>query len=444
MWSHRRGITLYIDKTKQFTRNAKLVLLYSAFTGLAFGVFRFLFNFYVLSLGEEYNEAFLGTLQTAASFATIATALPAAYLADRFSQKKIMIGTGLLSSLSFLGLVLFPHSLSLVVFRMIAGVSMSTRQVAMAPFLMANTSDRERQWVFSFNFGLMTTASFLGNLLGGLLPTWLGGLFGAAPTDTLAYQLALGSMMLVTIMAVGPLSLIRMPARDPNKYIELPWVQLWRYGWRLSQYLVPQFIIGLGAGLMQPFMNVYFRHVYDKPDPPIALVFAIGGLAMAIAQFLGPPLADKYGKIHTVILTQAFSVPFLLTLGLGAWIVPSGTADASLWFVIASLAFIFRLALMNLSNPVYQTFVLERVPEDVQALTMSLNSLSFQFGWFIMPQVSGWLQVRFDEYGFVPIFSTVAFFYVTAIIIEWYLFDRGKKGRVGSLTAGSPSAGTLP
>ena len=95
------GIALYLEKTKQFSQNAKLVLLYSAFTGLAFGVFRFLFNFYVLSLGERYDEAFIGTLQTAASFATIAMALPAAYLAERFSQKSIMITTGLLTSLSF-------------------------------------------------------------------------------------------------------------------------------------------------------------------------------------------------------------------------------------------------------------------------------------------------------------------------------------------------------
>jgi hypothetical protein len=53
----------------------------------------------------------------------------------------------------------------------------------MAPFLMANTSRDERQWVFSFNFGLMTISSFFGNLLGELLPTWLGGLAGAAPTN---------------------------------------------------------------------------------------------------------------------------------------------------------------------------------------------------------------------------------------------------------------------
>lgn len=183
---------------------------------------------------------------------------------------------------------------------------------------------------------------------------------------------------------------------------------------------------------MMPFMNIYFRNVYDKPDPTIAIVFAIGGLSMAIAQFLGPPLADKFGKIQAVILTQAFSVPFLLTLGVGAWVVSSHSQVISLWFAIAGVAYIFRLALMNLSNPIYQTFVLEHVPKSTQALTMSLNSLSFQFGWFVMPQVSGWLQVRFGDFGFVPIFFTVAFFYIMAITFEWWLFQRRRPQASGA------------
>ena len=427
--SQDSGISIYIEKTKQFTRNAKLVLLHSALAGFAFGVFRFLFNFYVLSLGNSYDEAFIGTLQTAASFATIIMALPAAYFAERYSQRRIMVITGLTSGISMLGMVVFPFTFSLITFRMIAAISMSMRQVAVAPFLMRNTTSDERQWVFSFNFGMITLASFLGNLLGGILPTWLGNLFGAGPTDTLSYQLSLGSMMLVTILSVGPLTMIRMPPRDKNRVIELPWVQLWQHGRKLAKYLLPQVIIGLGAGLMMPFMNIYFRTVYKKPDPVIAIVFAIGGLAMGVAQFLGPPLAEKYGKINAVILTQALSVPFLLTLGIGAYLVTGEIANATVWFLIAGVAYIFRLALMNLSNPIYQTFVLEHVPEKTQALTMSLSSLSFQFGWFIMPQLSGWLQVTLGGFGFVPVFFMVAFFYVLAIGLEWVFFSR-KKGVV--------------
>jgi MFS family permease len=420
------GFALYLDKTRQFSRNAKLVLIYSAFTGLAFGVFRFLFNFYVLSLGEAYDEAFIGTLQTASSFATILMALPAAYIAERFSQKKIMILSAILSGISLLGLVLFPYKIFLVLFNMTNGLTMSVRQVAVAPFLMANTSKDERQWVFSFNFGLMTISSFFGNLLGGLLPTWLGGLFGALPTDTLSYRLAMGSMMFVTVLSIGPLLLVKMRRPAQDRKVDLPWVQLWTHGRLLVRYFIPQFIIGLGAGLMMPFMNIYFRNVYNKPGPLIAVIFAIGGLSMAVAQFIGPPLADRFGKINAVILTQSISVPFLIMLGVGALSVYLNPKTINLWFLIAGVAYICRLALMNLSNPIYQTFVLEQVPEETQALTMSLNSISFQFGWFVMPQLSGILQVQYGDLGFALIFSLVALFYITATSFEWWLFLKRK------------------
>ena len=417
----RRGASAYAAMIRLFSRNVQLVLLFGIGSGLTFGVFLFTFNFYVLSLGPGYDEAFLGTLTSAASLATILVALPAAYLAQRFSPKRVMIAAGFLGMVAYLGLVLFPARLPLIAFRMVAGASMSLGIVAVAPFLMANTGKRERQWVFSFQAGLSTVASFFGNLLAGFLPGRLGALVGVGPTDTLAYQLTLGSMVALSALSIVPIAFIRGAAQG-SAAVELPWVQLRRYGRVFARFLLPSLVIGLGAGLMQPFMNVYFRNVYGKPDPAIGIVFALGGLAMAVGQFAGPPLADRLGKIRTVILTQALSIPFLILLGLGAWLVPTGRAAAGTVFVVAGVAYIFRLALMNLSNPVYQTFVLERVPEQAQALSVSLTNLVFQVGWFIMPQVSGQLQVTHGPVGFTYVFAGVTAMYITAIGLAMWFF----------------------
>lgn len=414
----------YRAKIALFSRDVWMVLLYGMGMGLTFGVVMFIFNFYVLSLGPAFDEGFLGTLQSAASFATIAMALPAAWIAQRYSPKWVMVSGGLIGAVAYLGIVLFPTREALVAFRMLAGASMSLGMVAGAPFLMANTSPVERQWAFSFQAGLSTVASFFGNLLAGILPGRMGALIGAGPTDTLAYQATLAAMIILSALSIVPLLFIRSAGRPAATAtaLETPWAQLRRYRRLFAMVLLPSLIIGLGAGLMQPFMNVYFRNVYLKPDAAIGVVFALGGLAMAVGQFAGPPLADRYGKIRTVMLTQALSIPFLVTLGLGAWLVPAGIVEPGAFFAFAGIAYIFRLALMNLSNPVYQTFVLERVPEQAQALSVSLTNLVFQVGWFVMPQISGQLQVRHGPSGFAYVFAGVTVLYLIAIMVEKLFF----------------------
>ena len=420
------GRANYLDKLRHFTRNARLVLISSFLTGLAFGAFRLLFNFYVLSL--DYDEAFIGTLQTGEALAAIIIALPAAYLAERFSQKKLLIGVSVIGSVALMGVVLFPFTVTLFIFRMGFGMAVAARQVVIAPFLMVNTSEDERQWVFSFNLGLMMTAMFVGNTISGSLPSVFAHILDAEPTSTIAYQYALGTWGIVALLAAIPLFYVQIIA-DPNRpQAETPWRLLRLHGMTLLPYFIPNLLVGLGAGLMQPFMNIYFRNVYGQPDPVIGLVFAVGGISMAIAQFIAPPFADARGKIDAVILTQALSIPFLLLLGIGAFMVPSGLGNVTVWFIIAAVAFNFRLGLMNMGNPIYQIFMLEHVPEDVRALSISLSSISFQFGWFVMPQISGQLQVQFGEYGFVPIFFTVAFFYAAAIASQIFFFKRRKIG----------------
>ncbi len=415
------GLRLYLAKMALFSPNSKMVLLYSGMEGLAFGVFRLLFNFYVISLGG-YDERFLGNLTSYSSLAALLAALPAVYLADRFSQKTIMIATGLVSALSLLGLVLLPQRVCLILFNVTAGLAMAIRQVAVAPFLMRNTTDEERQYVFSFNFGLMTLAGSAGNQLGGVLPTWLGGLVDARPTDTLAYQLALGSMTLVTLLGLAPLLRIRMIPPDHKHAIEMPWSKLARHGRQMIRLISPSLIIGLGAGLMMPFMNLYYRHVFGKSDTAIGTLFAVGTLGMAAAQFIAPPLADRWGKINTVMLSQALSIPFLILLGVAAWVVPGGVGSAGLWFGIAALAYLFRLSLMNLSGPIYETFILEQAAPEAQSLASALNGLAFQFGWVVSPSISGQLQAQYGEFGFVPVFALVSIFYAAAILAEWAFF----------------------
>ena len=161
-----------------------------------------------------------------------------------------------------------------------------------------------------------------------------------------------------------------------------------------------------------PFMNIFFSKVHNQPDPVIGTMFAWGSLAMGVGLILAPALADRYGKIRVVVFTQAISIPFLVLLGF------------SPVFGLSALAYYIRLTLMNMSSPVYQTFVMEQVEPKCSAMVASLNSMVHSFGRAFSPIISGWLQV---SYGFGPPFIGTILLYIVAIVMYYFFFLRGGK-----------------
>jgi MFS family permease len=158
-----------------------------------------------------------------------------------------------------------------------------------------------------------------------------------------------------------------------------------------------------------PFFNVFYRQAYQQPDPVIGALFAWGTLAMGVGMLIAPPVAGRMGKIQLVVVTQAMSIPFLAALGFAPW------------FWLSALAYLVRVALMNMSNPVYQTFVMERVDASARATVASLVSMAWSFGWAFSPTISGWLQVKV---GFGPPFLGTIVLYTISVLLYWAFFLR--------------------
>jgi MFS family permease len=78
---------------------------------------------------------------------------------------------------------------------------------------------------------------------------------------------------------------------------------------------------------------------------------------------------------------------------------------------------------MNMSGPVYQTFVMEHVEEDARATVASLVSMSWNFGWAFSPRISGWMQVR---YGWGMPFAGTVLLYCVSIYLYWAFFWKGR------------------
>jgi len=403
-----RNIKDYGAHLAAFRPNARLYLVYAIVAGVAMGIFRLLFNFYILSLG--FDEKLLGNLVTTSSITALIVALPMGYLADILGRKISMLLSGVIICFSIGMMVIWPLPSILYAMNILSGIAQSLAGVTMSPFLMENSSERERTYLFSFSSGMQMVSASVGNWIGGYLPSWIAGMRNVEAVSHQAYG---GSILVVAIaMAVSivPLVMIRMPRLEhKDRTVFAPISYAAKNPRKLTQLVLPMLITSIGAGLIMPFMNVFFRVQYHQSDQVIGVLFAWGSLAMGLGLLAAPPLADRLGKIQIVVITQGLSIPFLILLGFAPL------------FWISAVAYYIRVALMNMSSPVYQTFVMEQVDPSSRAMVASLVSMAWNFGWAISPTISGMLQVR---YGFGPPFIGTIVLYVISVFLYWFFWWR--------------------
>jgi MFS family permease len=417
----RSALRTYLARVKAFSPNARKYLLGIMLYGAAIGIFQLLFNFYVLSLG--YNEAVLGNLVTARSATTLIVALPVGYLADRIGKKlAFVIGQGAVGA-AILLMILFPSLPMFLLMNIVIGFAQSLAAVAMGPFLMENSGEVERTYLFSFSSGLRMTAVSIGEWVGGFLPTWIGKDLGALPTSAQAYSGALALVTIGVAFSLIPVFLIRQQERtrsDRAPFAPLSYMR--RNPGKLTRLILPLLLTSIGAGMIMPFMNVFFRNVHQLSDASIGVLFAWGSLAMGIGLLLAPALAERFGKIEVVVATQGLSIPFLALLGF------------SPLFPVAAAAYYLRLVLMNMSGPVYTTFTMEHVEPESRAMVASLSTMASNFGWAFSPTLSGYFQVN---YGFGPSFGVTILFYIVSVVMYYLWF--GKKSKPAVVAEGAPA-----
>ena len=396
----------YWTRVRLFSSNARLYLASIILTGAALGIYRLLFNFYVLSLNMDANV--VGQLTSTNSMTALILAVPMGYLADTLGRKKAFIIGGLALCMSIAGIVLWPFKGVLFAMSVLSGAAQSLSAVTMSPFLLENSGAEERTYLFSLASGAQMTASFVGNSIGGNLPSWIARQQGFSPTSSMAYAGALAIVALVALVGLAPFLFMKVPQlKRSERALFAPFAYAAKEPKLLGKLILPMLVTSIGAGLFMPFMNVFFRVVYHQPDPVIGNIMAWGALAMGIGLVIAPPIADRMGKIQLVVVTQGLSIPFLAMLGFAPW------------FWLSGMAYYVRIALMNMSGPVYQTFVMERVEPGARATVASLVSMANNFGYAFSPSISGWLQVR---YGFGPVFACVLVLYTISVYLYWKFF----------------------
>jgi MFS family permease len=397
----------YLHHVKLFSPNARKFLVGSFFIGFGFSVFWLLLNLYLKQVGFE--EGKIGSIISASSVGTVLIAIPAAVLIDRFRIKHVLMIAAVINGSALMTQAMSTTIWSLRAMSMISGAMWTVHFIAASPFFMRNSNPEERPYLFGINMALSTLAGFIGSIVGGFIPAYLAER-GVALLYGYRYTLV-GAAFLAAMALFAYLTIkSKKPARSgPFLLREYVGARDWK---TVTKLMAPHFIIGMGAGLVIPFLNLYFLQRFELGSDAIGRIFSIGSLFTATGFLIGPALAKRVGLVKTVVITQYLSIPFFLILAF----------SHNLYLSI--IAFLFRGSLMNMAWPMYNNFAMELVPEKDQAGTNSVLSLAWNASWMVSANLGG---IMIEKSGFTLVMLATVAFYVTSTTAAWMLF-KNKSG----------------
>jgi MFS family permease len=299
--------------------------------------------------------------------------------------------------------------------------------VVPSPLMTALEPASNRTYLFSAQFAAHLIAGFLGSLIGGQMPDLFARLADIEPKSLQAIQWTVVLAGLLYMLAALPL--LRMTEFRPAEPSHGPLWHIPREARKVfAKLLAPNALIGLGAGLIIPFLNIFVEGKFGVDFSTLGAVFAWSQLGMALAVMTQPLIADRLGKVASIVLVQALSLPFIAMLGFSSS------------FAAVAIALFVRSALMNAANPIYAAFTMEQVKEGWRPALAAAENRVWAAGWVVGPIASGLVRERFGfDTGFLVLFAAMLGLYAAGITYSWLVLRPLEKTSEERLSESDPA-----
>lgn len=404
------------------SHNAKLYLVAITLQGLNFGIWGVIFNLY-LNLSEVgFQPDFISYMFTAWGIATGLVALPAGLICERIGPKRALLISLTANFANLIQIVVLQPPILLLA-SLASGLIGTVGWVASAPFMMENSRQEERTYLFSVSWALMVIMGVIGSYVGGVLPDIFNAYFSVptgAEGSALGYRISLAISVALALTAAIPILLIKEgKVLQRQKMVDLLSLRNIRSSRIILKFMIPTGLIGFGAGFIVPLFNLFFSLKFSAKTEQIGLMFALSSVTLGIGMLTAPALSNKLGKVKSVVICQYLSMPFIMLMTLA----PNLT--------LASAAYITRNALMNMAGPISSTLQMELVTETERATTNGVMVMADNIPRAVTASLSGRMMTESDFY--TPfLFTTVTYFVASSLYFIFFRKAEVQAARVKS------------
>lgn len=410
-----------LQRMRQLSRNARLLLLALGLIGVGYGAFGTLFALYIIELG--FDEGFLGRLVAVGAAAGALFSIPAGLVSDRIGAHRGLLIGMVVTAVGILIECTVTSAPLLIGGSLVAALGVTLVYVAQAPFIAANSSESERTYVYSLAAAMLVALSIVGSLLAGVGPGLIQGTWPALSTAA-AYR---ATILLIGVISVGSLPVLMRLQTVERSARPLPSRDLLTRCLQSSavrRLIGTGLLLALGGGLVVPFFTIYFQEL-GASTGAVGLIRAVGIGATVIGSLAAPWLAARFGLVGGVVVARLCSAPFLLLMGVSPLLAG------------AVAAFALRTFVVYLSDPLHTDFSMRVVPTPARA---TANSLTFM-SWNLTLALGGWLGGRLiAETSYQLVFIIGSLITMVAASAYWLAFRR-LAPTVGTFASGSVSGG---
>ncbi len=403
----------YFEILGGFSRNAKLFIVHFMMMAFRFGMYGGIFNLYLLALG--FSPGFVG-MRIFLFWGSIALgSVFMGRVVDRIGRRiSFIFSDGMGVILTFF-MVAFPTEDVLITLSIIAGLIDGLHWSSEAPWIMENSEDKERVYLFSVTQGMGRIAMMFGQ---GLPFLFVGNL---PDVDIPTYRIFLYSGLVIWMLSLVPAFMFREKKEILDTLKRASKSSRWLFSfenvesWSFVKTMVPIYaLMWLGIGMVHPLHTVFFVGKLGTPPMTASLILALGGIFMALGSFLIPIVAERIGRVRTIGYTMLISIP--CTLGIG--VVPVLT--------YAAIFFLLHEMTIHIAEPIVKTFYTESVQTKERGTVAGMMTAGQTFSRGLGSFVAGKMMDA-NYYSSTYVMMAVIFAAAALIILNAFRFKEKEK-----------------
>ena len=344
----------------------------------------------------------VGLLFGAQGVAIVLSAIPLGIYSDRRGRKGLLLIASVILPPSVLVFAFTTDLWWLVPAAVVAGIGEGAFLSTWNAIIADQTTVEQRNAAFSLSF-------ILNNVAGGAgfaLPLAFPALQAATGVDS--HTIHIGALVVTDafgfLMPIAFYLLLRGYRESVRPREARPKTMDWR---PLLKFSGINGLIGLGAGFFIPLVATWMLLKFAVQDTWSGPLLALANVTIGIAAIGSTPLAKRYGPVRAIVMAQGLSTAFMLSLAF--------MTNA----VLAGGLYLVRAALMNMSAPIGDSFLMGIIAPEQRGLASAVNSIIWRLPNSVTTVLGGILMAA--GYYDLPIFLATAF-YVASISLFFTVF----------------------